>query len=347
MSLTTQDFTFVRELVRTEMGLVLDESKQYLVETRLRPVVRARGLRDLGDLIGAARKGDTLVQGEVLAAMATNETSFFRDGHPWVTLREHLLPQLASARAGARTLRIWSAACSTGQEPYTLALLIAEDLPQLRSWHIDILATDLSEPVLERARNGVFSDLEVRRGLPTKLRDRWFHRQAGAWQIDPALRAMVRFQHMNLVQPWPSLPTFDLVLMRNVLIYFDIPTKQRILRQVRTKLAPDGALMLGASESTLNIDDRFTLEHLGRSVAYRPQGAPAAVNGHDTGTRPADGTRPAAGTRPAGAAAGSSGSAAGRSSAAARPASADRPSGAARPASPTRPSPPRHAPHRR
>lgn len=271
MSLAREDVAYVQELVRQEAGIVIDASKDYLVESRLRPVAQAHRLRSVGELIAGLRsQPPDGLHGEVVAAMTTNETSFFRDNHPFAALERHVLPELIARRSDQRQLRIWCAACSSGQEPYSVALLIAERFPQLRTgWHLDLLATDVNEAMLQRAREGRYSELETRRGLPGWLRSRWFHREGGDWRLAREIRDMVRFQTHNLVRPWPPLPAFDLVLLRNVLIYFDHRAKCEILRRTRGVMARDAVLLLGSSETTLHVDDAFHRRQIDQTTVYQ------------------------------------------------------------------------------
>jgi chemotaxis protein methyltransferase CheR len=205
--------------------------------------------------------------------MTTNETSFFRDVHPFEALRRTLLPELIDRRRAARRLTIWSAACSTGQEPYSVAMLLREHFPETAQWSVRIFATDLAQEVLERARAGVFTQLEVNRGLPAPLLVRYFRQDGTDWQITPEIRDMVQFEEMNLIEPWPALPDFDVVLLRNVLIYFDGESKQRVLRNLRQVLRPDGVLLMGGAETTLNLDDAYERLPIDRAGCFRLRAA--------------------------------------------------------------------------
>jgi chemotaxis protein methyltransferase CheR len=262
------DFNWVRQLLAEHAAIVLDEGKVYLVEARLPPVARAHGFTSVEELIVAARAGRRMaLRLEIVDALTTNETSFFRDRTAWAALREEVLPELIERRRGARTLRVWSAACSTGQEPYTVAMLIHEHFPELQDWRVDILATDVSRSVLEQAQQGIFGAYELERGLPASTRSRYFARlDRGRSQICDDIRRRVRFRQLNLAGPWPALPTFDLVFIRNVLIYFDAATKQDVLSRAEARLARDGFLLLGSGESTLNLD--LGLKRLSRHQAW-------------------------------------------------------------------------------
>lgn len=264
------DFDFVRELVRRHSAIALEDGKGYLVEARLTPLARREGFASLAELVAQLRTGrDPALQRKVVEAMTTNETLFFRDVHPFEALRASVLPELVQRRAAVKQLRIWSAACSTGQEPYTIAILLRESFPELASWRVDIVATDLSTEVLEKARAGVYGQIEVNRGLPARLMVKYFRQQGVEWQLDDAIRAMVDFRELNLAEPWPAMGQFDVVFLRNVLIYFDRDTKKSILARVRSVLKPDGSLFLGAAETTMNLDDAYERVQLGKSGCYR------------------------------------------------------------------------------
>jgi chemotaxis protein methyltransferase CheR len=212
----------------------------------------------------------------VVEAMTTNETSFFRDLHPFEALRTLLLPELILRRAAERRLRLWSNACSSGQEAYSLAMLLAMSFPAVHDWDLSILATDISREMVQRTQQGLFGQLEVNRGLPAPMLVRHFQRTGTQWQVKPELRRLIQAREMNLVEPWPTLPKFDVVMLRNVLIYFDLETKRNILRRVRQALRPDGYLFLGSAETPLMADESWDRVSCGSSVAYRLTAAPAA-----------------------------------------------------------------------
>ena len=256
--LAEPDFDYIRDLVRDRAAIVLEPGKEYLAVTRLDPVVRRAGLGSLSELVATLRQDDDPALSEqVIDALTTNETTFFRDLHPFESLRKHILPALIERKRLSRSLFIWSAGCSSGQEPYSVAMLIREDFPQLAEWQVSILGTDISVAMLERARAGRYGQIEVNRGLPAHLLVKYFRRAGVGWEIDGSIRAMVRFRQQNLVDPWPSMPPMDLVLMRNVMIYFDVAAKREILSRVGEVLAPHGYLLLGTSETTLHLDDSF------------------------------------------------------------------------------------------
>jgi chemotaxis protein methyltransferase CheR len=276
------DHDFVREFMRQRAGNVLGPDKDYLIDSRLRILADQRGLPDVASLVGRLRVSpDHALATDVIDALTTHETYFFRDMNPFEALRDLGLPALMEARRRDRTLRIWCAACSTGQEPYSLAMLLRENLPELLAWDVSILATDVSTHAIAFAREGVYGDGEMRRGLPEALRAAWFRPvDGGRWRVDDRVRRMVTFRVANLLEDPSVLGTFDLVLMRNVLIYFDESTRTRILRDVRRVLNPGGLLLLGGSEATLPEDVGLLTVRLGRSVFFGPagrreEGAPA------------------------------------------------------------------------
>jgi chemotaxis protein methyltransferase CheR len=263
-------FDYISRLVYDAAGIVLEHGKEYLVEARLGPLTQQLGLASLGTLV--RRLQSEPVNGlhrQVVDAMTTNETYFFRDLHPFETLRTKLLPELIGRRGPQRTLRIWCGACSSGQEPYSIALLLREYFPVLKSWQVQLVATDLSRAMLERARQGFYNQVEMNRGLPALLLVKHFVKLGDQWQVKPELRQSIEFRELNLTQAFPPLPSFDIVFLRNVLIYFDTETKKRVLARLRQVLAPDGCLFLGGAETTLNLDDRFESVTQGKTVFYR------------------------------------------------------------------------------
>lgn len=277
MALSPLAFANVRRLVLDRSGIVLDEGKEYLVESRLAPLARQSGFASVDDLINqVARTGFDTLHRQVVEAMTTNETTFFRDVHPFDALRKVILPELLTTRAATKTLSIWCGAASSGQEPYSIAILLREHFPQLKDWRITFLATDLSTAMLARARAGRYSQLEVNRGLPAPVLVKYFTKQGMEWHLKDDIRTMVEFRELNLVERWPVLGPFDVVFLRNVLIYFDVETKKEILGRVRKTLHPDGVLFLGGAETTMALDDGFTRVQLERAVAYRPAAAPRA-----------------------------------------------------------------------
>jgi chemotaxis protein methyltransferase CheR len=270
MTLTATRFDWVRQLVHRESAIVLAPGKEYLVEARLLPLARKMGLADVDQLVDSVRSrprpDDTR---QIVEALTTNETSWFRDGDPFTALTSTVLPSLQSARGPAERLQIWSAACSSGQEAYTIGMLLEDAMPGAAT-RVSITATDISREMVERTRAGRFSQLEVNRGLPAPMLVRHFQRAGSEWEVSASLRRMVSARECNLAAPLPRMGPFDVVYLRNVLIYFDLPTKQAILRRVRELMRPDGWLFLGAAETTLGVDDSWSRVVIGRTSAYRP-----------------------------------------------------------------------------
>jgi chemotaxis protein methyltransferase CheR len=268
MTISPDVFSFVRELVRAESAIVLDAGKEYLVESRLVPLARSSGHQSVDSYVAelSTRRNPASLR-QVVEALTTNETSWFRDSDPFTTLRQAIFPELARTRPH-RQLRVWAAACSSGQEPYSI-VMTAMDTPELAGWQVDVLATDLSQEMLDRARAGEYSQLEVNRGLPATTLVRHFERSGLSWRISPAITSQVQFRQLNLMRPFPPMGRFDVVFLRNVLIYFDLATKRDILRRVRQVMAPDGHLFLGAAEMTMGVDDAWERVPAGRSSVYR------------------------------------------------------------------------------
>jgi chemotaxis protein methyltransferase CheR len=264
------DFTYVCGFVRDESAIVLEPGKEYLVESRLLTLARKVGLPSIEDLIGQVRTAkDPALKRKVVDAMTTNESSFFRDIHPFETLKKHILPEIIARRQKERELSIWCGAASSGQEPFTIMMILAEYFPQVLDWNLKFIATDLSTEILARARSGRFSQLEVNRGLPATLLVKHFTRQGTEWEFSEKLRRRVNFQELNLIKDWPVMPPADLVFLRNVLIYFDVETKKAILGRVRRLLRPGGTLFLGGAETTLNLDDGFVAVVKDRTSCYQ------------------------------------------------------------------------------
>lgn len=256
--LAPQDFQFLADLLKSRSGLVLGPEKGYLLESRLTPVARRRGLDDLPQLVRLIRhKPDETLLHEISEAMTINESFFFRDNLPFDILAHHVLPALRTARANSRRLRIWSAACSTGQEPYSIAMILDQQRAMWADWTIEIIATDLSSQAIAKAQAGIYSQFEVQRGLPIKNLMTYFTKVGDLWQISPEIRSKVKFRTFNLLQPLTPLGIFDVVFCRNVLIYFDAPTKARVLEAIRRQMPNDGSLFLGAAETVLGLTKAF------------------------------------------------------------------------------------------
>jgi len=252
------DYEFLRRLLKERSGLDLAADKQYLVESRLIPLARRAGLAGIAELTAKMmRGGSEALTAEVVEAMTTNETFFFRDKIPFDHLRETVLPELLQARASRRSLRIWCAASSSGQEPYSIAMCLKEFAPTLAGWRVEILATDLSQAVLEKSRAGIFSQFEVQRGLPIHMLVKHFTQVGELWQLNADIRAMVQHRQLNLLQDFSHLGMFDVIFCRNVLIYFDQETKTGVLNRIGRQLEPDGYLVLGAAETVVGLTDAF------------------------------------------------------------------------------------------
>jgi chemotaxis protein methyltransferase CheR len=272
MPISAAEFDYVRTLIRERAGIALEPGKEYLVESRLDPLARQEGFPTLTHFLTSLRSSP-LASGlhhKVVQAMTTNETSFFRDVRPFEVLKTLVLPELIAQRNAQRALNFWSAACSTGQEPYSVALVMREAVPTLLpTWNFRFIASDISTEVLARAIQGRYSQLEVNRGLPASLLVKYFQQEANAWQVKADVRRMVEFREINLTEPWSILPPMDIVFMRNVLIYFSVETKKSILAKVRKLLKPGGFLFLGSSETTLNLNDGFEPVPADRAACYR------------------------------------------------------------------------------
>ena len=275
--MTPQDYDYIRKLLRERSGLVLSAEKQYLVESRLLPVVRKAGLNSLAELVVAIKRapGAPLTV-TVVEAMTTNESFFFRDKLPFEHFRDVVMPALLAARAQDKRIRIWCAAAATGQEPYSLAMALKDMGGKLAGWTIEMIGTDISTAALDRAKAGLYSQFEVQRGLPIQSLVKYFTQIGDHWQIAPEIRAMVDFRHFNLLQDFAGLGMFDVVFCRNVLIYFDQDTKTAVLNRIARVMRGDAYLMLGAAETVVGLTTALKpmLEHRG---VYVPNNAPAKV----------------------------------------------------------------------
>jgi chemotaxis protein methyltransferase CheR len=271
-NLTAENYSFLERYIHQETGIALGPDKQYLLESRLAPVLEDERISSLNQLSMRLRGPvQESVRRRIAECMTTHETLFFRDPAVFDLLRSDLIPELAKDRRSTKTLRIWCAACSSGQEPYSLAMLLVE--AGYADWQIDILGTDLSSRILDRAARGRYLQIEVNRGLPAHLLVKHFERAGLEWQLKEDIRRMVRFQQFDLRQSMMGLGSFDFVLCRNVLIYFDMPTRKKILAEIHGRLAQGGYLLLGASETTFNLDDRFNRKTIRTAVAYQKPAA--------------------------------------------------------------------------
>ncbi|MBD1821087.1 protein-glutamate O-methyltransferase CheR [Cyanobacteria bacterium FACHB-DQ100] len=258
MAIPAFDFEYLRQLVRQQSGVVLEPHKDYLAALHLDQIAANAGFASIAELVEHLKHTPlSELHLQALEALVIKETSFFRDRSPFEALKASVLPALIQSRSSQRTINIWCAACSTGQEPYSIAMLIREAFPELSTWTIRLIATDFSKQVLDRAQQGQYTDLEISRGLTPELRDRYFRKAGDAWQIVDEIRQRVEFRQLNLIHPWSALPKMDIIFLRNVLIYFDIDTKRSILNKVQHYLQADGCLFLGSGETTFHLDSRF------------------------------------------------------------------------------------------
>lgn len=274
MPITDKNFNFVRSFVAKQAAIVLDNGKEYLVESRLQPLAREEGFESLDGYIDAVRSCP-ITNGrhnKIIEALTTNETFFFRDHHPFEALRKHVIPELMLRNAATRTLNIWSAACSTGQEPYTIAMTLLKEFPELASWDVKITATDISDRVLEQARAGRYTQFEVNRGLPAPYLIKYFTKDGKDWCIKDEVKKMIHFTKLNLLSSWAQIPRCDVVFLRNVLIYFDVPTKREIFARMKNVLNQDGSLFLGGGETIVGIHEDFLPVNFDSATAFRVAG---------------------------------------------------------------------------
>lgn len=270
------DFAFFTKYIYDQSGIVLGADKMYLIESRLAPVARKFSLTSIDALVGQLRSArDPNMQRDIVDAMTTNESFFFRDGKPFDQFKTLVLPQLLANRAAKKSFRIWCAAASTGQEPYTIAMILKEAGHLLAGWRYEIVGTDLSTEALDRAKNGIYTQFEVQRGLPIQLLVKYFKQQGDKWQIAPEIRAMVQYKNYNLLHDFGALGGFDVVFCRNVLIYFDPPTKKQVLERVAAQMVDPGYLFLGAAETVMGLTDAFKAAP-GQRGLYVRTGAAAA-----------------------------------------------------------------------
>lgn len=272
--MTPIDYEYLRKLLKDRSGLDLSADKQYLIESRLLPLSRKSGLAGIGELVQKMKGGSASIIDQVVEAMTTNETFFFRDKVPFDHFRELIVPEILQARAGRKSIRIWCAAGSTGQEPYSLAMCLKEMNAALAGWRIEIIATDLSQEVLEKSRAGIYSQFEVQRGLPIQMLVKYFKQIGEFWQINADIRAMVQHRQLNLLHDFSALGAFDVIFCRNVLIYFDQDTKINIFNRLARTIEQDGFLVLGAAETVVGLTDVFKPFPERRGL-YRPNGARA------------------------------------------------------------------------
>jgi chemotaxis protein methyltransferase CheR len=270
MAITPAEFAYIRDFVKRRSALMLEAGKEYLVESRLEALARQEGFASLSRLIQTLRSSPASdLQRLVVEAMTTNETSFFRDIRVFDMFKRRIVPDLVERRGAARAISVWCAASSYGQEPYSIAMTLKEHRPALGEWEITLIASDISREMVAKSRAGQFSQADVNRGLPASMLVKYFEQHGRAWHIRNELRAMIRCWEINLATDWPVLPRMDVIFMRNVLIYFDIETKKKILAKVSRLLRADGYLILGGAETTTNLDDTFEAVTLDGATCFR------------------------------------------------------------------------------
>lgn len=273
-ALDPSGYAYLQRLLLERTGIVLEPGKEYLVEARLHALMQSEGFGSVSALLFALqteeRKGP--LHRRTIEAMLNGETSFFRDHYPFEALRTSIIPELMVARAGCRSLNVWSGASASGQEAYSIAMLLLENYPSLRDWNVRIMATDVSEGSLKRARDGVYRQIEVNRGLPAPYLVKYFERSGEEWRVKPRVREMVEFSHLNLIEPWPSFPRPDVILLRNVLLYFSSEVRKTILQNVVRTLRSDGYFFLGGGETMLALDRTFVSVRFGKAICYRVRG---------------------------------------------------------------------------
>jgi len=279
------DYEYLRKLLKDHSGLDLSADKQYLIESRLLPLARKAGLADIGELVQKLKSGSSAVIAQVVEAMTTNETFFFRDKVPFDHFRDSIMPEIIKGRANRKSIRIWCAAGSTGQEPYSLAMCVKELGAALNGWRVEIIATDISQEVLEKSKAGIYSQFEVQRGLPIQMLVKYFKQNGELWQLNPDIRSMVQHRQLNLLHDFSQLGVFDIIFCRNVLIYFDQDTKINIFGRLAKIMEPDGFLVLGAAETVVGLTDVFKPFPERRGL-YRPSGTAAAAGRPGAATWP-------------------------------------------------------------
>jgi chemotaxis protein methyltransferase CheR len=277
--MTPLDYDYLQKLLKEKSGLMLSADKKYLLESRLLPLARKVGVPGISELVAKMKAGSESIIHDVVEAMTTNETFFFRDKTPFDHFKDSVIPELLKARASRRSLRIWCAAASTGQEPYSLAMILKDFGPALAGWRIEIIATDLSPEVLDKCRAALYTQFEVQRGLPITALVKHFKQVGAMWQLNADTRALVQFRQFNLLQDFGSLGKFDVIFCRNVLIYFDQATKTDIFNRLMKANEPDGYLFLGAAETVVGLTDSYKVCPKRRGVYLPNIKSPALAPG--------------------------------------------------------------------
>ena len=271
MALIASDIDYLCSAIADRSGNVISASQSYLLESRLGPLAEDAGLKDVHGLVAELKKNPrNPLHQKVAEAMTINETSFFRDMAPFDALKTGVLPEVIEKRRPTKSLSIWSAASSSGQEPYSLAILLRTHFPETHSWNVKITATDLSDEMVQRTREGKYSQFEVNRGLPAPLLVKNFDRQGLNWQAKPELRKMIDPRKLNLTDSWPTIIKYDVIFIRNVLIYFDGDTKKQILKRIHQSLRPDGYMFLGGGETLIQMGVPFERATFGKTTCFRP-----------------------------------------------------------------------------
>lgn len=257
MTIAPNDFEYLKDFLYKESGLSINADKMYLLESRLNPIAKRMELPDINALIGKLRANDNTVKNDIIEAMTTNETFFFRDNHPFERFVDVVLPKIMATKPAGSTIRIWCAACSSGQEPYSLAILLKENPAKFGAYKYEIIATDLSDDILNIARTAKYTQFEVQRGMPITLLVKYFNQQGTDWYLNDDIKNMVNFEKFNLLNPMTKYGTLDIIFCRNVLIYFDAPTKGKVLAEMHGHCAKHGFLFLGGAETVVGITDKF------------------------------------------------------------------------------------------
>ncbi len=272
--MTPDDFRDFADFLRKNSGISLGEDKEYLVEARMAPVMEEWNFTSISGLCAALRDtGDPELEAQVVDYMTTNETSFFRDNRPFEALEHFVLPALIDSRGSDKRISIWSAACSFGQEPYSIAMILHEKFPSLADWNVTITATDISKRAIARASAGSYSELEINRGLPPDLRDKYFTRSGYRWEIDGRLRDSVEFRPLNMIDPSMPFPPADIIFVRNILYYFEVDLQKQVLTRIRAAMAPSSYLFLGSADTIANTGTEFErLDDFPRSGCFRVGG---------------------------------------------------------------------------
>lgn len=275
--MSPDNYKYLADLLEKKVGLVLGENKSYLLTARLTPLLEKYGASDLDDLMAKLKAANAKLLPDIIDAMTTNETSFFRDGKPFELLFKNVLPKMVERRTTQRKIRIWNAACSSGQEPYSIVMGIREQVPSLASWTIEIVATDVNQQILDQAKSGLYNHFEVQRGLPVTYLVKYFEQKDNVFALKPEIRNCVQFRSLNLLDPFSAMGTFDVIFCRNVLIYFDPKVKKEILERMAKCLAPDGYLFLGGTETILGITEELQRVRGKEGTAYCRPDAPAVT----------------------------------------------------------------------